>query len=298
MIPACPNNKCIQFQKKEFQKKDGKYYRRDDRHFIQRYKCQICSKKYSSSTRTLEYRQKKRTVNRLVKADLSSGVSIRRCAYKIGIHRTTVARKLIYLAKKARLNQSKVLEQLRNQPVQNIQFDDLISSIHTKLKPVSISVVIDSNRRLILGASVSEIPSFGLLAKLSKSKYGYRKNMQPENLNTLLTNLKFAIHPNAIFKTDEHNKYPEIILKNYPEATHQQFKSKRASVAGLGELKNKSYDPLFMINHTLAMLRANINRLFRRTWCTSKKQESLQDHVDIFIDFFNQMIIEKNKIKL
>jgi hypothetical protein len=29
------------------------------------------------------------------------------------------------------------------------------------------------------------------------------------------------------------------------------------------------------------MLRANLNRLFRRTWCTTKKPEGLIDHLSI-----------------
>ena len=42
-------------------------------------------------------------------------------------------------------------------------------------------------------------------------------------------------------------------------------------MTGQGELRDKRFDPMFALNHTCAMLRANINRLFRRTWCTSKR---------------------------
>lgn len=295
MNRGCPNKNCKLYLQKAFQKKDGHYYRQDDRHFIQRFKCNFCGKKYSSSTDTLEFRQKKRSVNRMVRADLASGVSMRRCAYKIGIHRTTVARKLIYLAKKARQNHSQFLSNLQKNAITNLQFDDLITSVHTKLKPLSISVVIDPTSRLILGSVVSEIPAFGLIAKLSRKKYGKRQNHHPMNLDILLKKITPIIHPNVIIKTDEHKRYPELISKHFPHSIHTSYKGERASVAGLGELKNKKYDPLFMINHTLAMLRANINRLFRRTWCTSKHQSRLQDHVDLFVDFFNQMILEKSK---
>ena len=43
-----------------------------------------------------------------------------------------------------------------------------------------------------------------------------------------------------------------------------------APASGQGELKKAGKDPLFCINHTFAMLRANINRLIRKTWCTTK----------------------------
>jgi hypothetical protein len=64
-------------------------------------------------------------------------------------------------------------------------------------------------------------------------------------------------------------------------------------VTGQGELKKTTHDPLFAINHTLAMLRANINRLIRRTWCTTKKPERLIDHLWIYIRYHNTLIEEQ-----
>jgi IS1 family transposase len=156
-------------------------------------------------------------------------------------------------------------------------------------------VIIDSKNRLILGARVSEIPAFGKIAEISRRKYGRRENHHRKNLDKLFKSISSKIDPNAKFKTDEHQFYPILLKKYFPHCSHQRFKSMRASVAGLGELKSKKYDPLFMINHTLAMFRANINRLFRKTWCTSKSEELLQDHVDIFVDYFNQMRLESLK---
>ena len=48
-----------------------------------------------------------------------------------------------------------------------------------------------------------------------------------------------------------------------------------------GELKKRGKDPLFYINHTLAMLRANVNRLIRKTWCTTKDPAQLIYHLAI-----------------
>jgi hypothetical protein len=46
-----------------------------------------------------------------------------------------------------------------------MQMDDLITKENSKLKPLSASIAVDEDRRLILGAEVSEIPAFGHLAK-------------------------------------------------------------------------------------------------------------------------------------
>lgn len=293
MKQGCPNIYCLYYHQTNFQVKDGSYFRKDDSRKIQRYKCTYCFKKYSKATDTLEYRQKKRRYNQIIRNELSSGVSLRRCAYNLSLNRVTIARKLEYLAKKARLSQAEFLSSIQEHSLRYIQFDDLITSIHSKLKPLAISVIIDAKQRLILAAKVSVIPAFGHLAKISRNKYGRRKNEHPKNLDFLLSFVKPLIANQAQISTDQHKLYPELVKKHFPSATHLTYKGQRASVVGFGELKTKQYDPLFMINHTLAMLRANINRLFRRTWCTTKSVPQLQNHLDIFIDYFNCMVLEK-----
>jgi hypothetical protein len=50
-----------------------------------------------------------------------------------------------------------------------------------------------------------------------------------------------------------------------PKAKHTTFPSERGCVVGQGELKKVNFYPLFIVNHTCAMMRANINRLIRKT---------------------------------
>ena len=63
-------------------------------------------------------------------------------------------------------------------------------------------------------------------------------------------------------------------------------------MVGQGELKKIGKDPLFSLNHTAAMLRANINRLFRRTWRTTKKPERLADHIALYVWYHNSELIQ------
>jgi hypothetical protein len=67
----------------------------------------------------------------------------------------------------------------------------------------------------------------------------------------------------------------------------------KGSVVGQGQLKKVNFDPLFVVNHTCAMMRANINRLIRKTWCTTKDPLKLKDHLDVFIYFYNQSLLKK-----
>ncbi len=294
---GCPNSTCKVFKQTIFQKKDGFFYRFEDSRNIQRFKCKICQKKYSATTHTLEFRQKKRRINHMVHKLLSTGNSMRNCARTLGVSRHTIDRKLLYLSKKMKQSQHDLLLMWKNQPLMSLQIDDLITSIHTRLKPVSVSVVICSKTYMIVGAKVSEIPAFGKLAQISRKKYGRRQNLHPVSLDQLLKKLKPVIAHDALIETDDHKTYPILIKRNFPNAIHRSYKSQRASVVGMGELKTKSFDPLFAINQTLACFRYGIDRLIRRTWCTSKEMARLQDHIDLFIGYHNERKMKLMKRK-
>lgn len=216
----------------------------------------------------------------------SSGVSMRRMAKILNLHPITIKRKIDFLALKALRKQEKLREKLKGK-VCHVQLDDLITIEHTKLKPVSVSVAVDVNTRMILGAEVSQIPAFGHLAEISKKKYGYRKSELKEGLERLFKSISPCIQKDSLIESDKHKFYPEFIKKHLPTCEHKSYKSEKGCIAGQGELKKVIHDPIWAIDHTLAMLRANLNRLFRRTWCTTKKIEMLKKHLDIYIWYYN-----------
>ena len=220
-----------------------------------------------------------------------SGVSMRRAAIILGIHRTTVKRKLTYLAQLAQEHQNEYLN--GRTKVTQMQFDDLITIEHTKCKPLAVSLAVEEKTRVILGYEVSVIPASGHLAAISRKKYGHRPNQRPRALHRLLSKIKGQLSDQVHITTDEDKTYPYIIRKVLPNSIHSKYKSKRSAATGQGELKKVYRDPLFSINHTLAMLRANINRLFRRTWCTTKKIEYLHQHLALYMDYHNKVLVNK-----
>jgi len=202
-----------------------------------------------------------------------------------------VERKLIYLAKKAQLSQEKFLQSLKGE-VTHLQFDDLITIEHTKLKPLTVSIAVDVNTRSILGTQVGVIGAFGHLAELSRRKYGRRINEHKKTLRRLFEQIAPTVAQRALIRSDEHQFYSEMIEKYLPGRKYEQYLSVRSSVAGQGELKKTWRDPLFGINHTCAMLRANVNRLIRKTWCTTKTPMMLERHLMIYVDYHNSIYLK------
>ena len=289
MKTTCPNSLCAC---PYFIVKDGSFYRREDSKMIQRFRCKSCGTRFSNATFTETYRQKKRRVNAPLLKLLSSGVSIRRSALLLGVNRRTVERKLPFLASRCRRINQRVLNQFQGRFF-NIQIDDLITKENSKLKPLSVSIAVDENRRLILGAEVSQIPAFGHLAKSAVKKYGTRKDEHFEGLTRLFQKISPIVSSEVQIKSDEHQRYPGFISAYLPRARHLTFPGQRGCVVGQGELKKVNFDPLFIVNHTCALLRANINRLIRKTWCTTKDPLRLKDHLDVFIYFHNQNLLRK-----
>lgn len=298
MTPSCPycslqdslvqNADSIQFF--------GTFHRRCDSRKIQRFRCLLCRRTFSNATRQSCYRQRKRKVNEPLRRLLCSGVSLRRSAKLLHLSRRTVARKLIFLGLKSR----EFFDRYSRENLlscQEVEFDDLETFEHTKLKPLSITLMVQAQSRRILGFTVAQMPAKGLLAALSLKKYGYRADKRQIKRAKLFEALKPLVDERALIRSDQNPHYPILVKRFFPQGVHQSFESRRGCVVGQGELKKIGFDPLFSLNHTCAMLRANINRLFRRTWCTTKKSERLADHIAIYVNYHNEMIDEQLRKK-
>ncbi len=290
MRPQCPG--CP--ESSQHIVRDGTFKRACDSRHIQRFRCKTCGLGFSASTGTPRYRQKCRRINPRLKSLFCKGLSQRELADELNVSRKTIARRITWLADEARALQRRHMEQYVEQKglFKQLQFDELHTFEHTKCKPTTIGIVAEQTTRFILGHCVAQIPASGHLAAISRKKYGKRADQSGTARNDLFEELAPFIDEKLCIKTDEHKRYPGEIKKHFPDATHVQYKSIKGCVTGQGEMKKTQFDPLFSINHTLAMLRYKINRLARRTWCTTKLNARLDDHVALYIDVHNRKLID------
>jgi len=226
---------------------------------------------------------------------LGNSVSQRATAKVLGINRKTVVRKLLFLglqAQRARLKRLGDLGQRKDKLVA-IQFDEMESFERSKCLPLSIPLAVVAGTREILSFRVGSMPAKGPLAAISRKKYGAREDERPKIAYSLFEEIRPALSPEVRITSDQNPKYPDWIRPHFPKATHRAVKGKRGCVVGQGELKRVVFDPLFSLNHTCAMLRANINRLFRRTWCTTKRADRLAAHIELYVQIHNRKIFEE-----
>lgn len=291
-IPDCP--RCCTFPRSTAcaVMMAGSFKRASREAPIRRYLCFDCGKGFSEATLTREYRQRKRHLNDPLFKLLSSCVSMRRSAKLLGTARRTVERRLPYLAQVALDHHNTFLAS--RPPVQDVHFDDMESWIHTKLKPVSIPLAVEHPQRLILAFDVVSMPAKGRLAKKSLAKYGKRADHRRKGWQHTLSIVNQLTNTKIInITSDSHSCYSDQIRLHIANANHIQVKGRRGCVVGQGELKRGGQDPLFSLNQTAAMFRANVNRLVRRTWCTSKTIENLKCHMKIYTLWHNETIMAK-----
>ena len=293
MKRQCPDSDCSSHNaspKVSTIVRKGFYFRRSDGQRISRFRCTVCRKSFSSGSLLPCYRQKKRKLNHPLFLLLSSGVSQRRAAILLRVNRKTVVRKFRFLAAQARLEHQDWLQVLSKSPLSAVQFDDLETSEHTKCKPLSVALAVEPESRKILGFQVSSMPAKGHLARIAYRKYGPRDDRRSEGWNALFSSLKSVVTPTAVWLSDENPHYPRHLRAHHPKACHRTTPGRRPCIAGQGELKKALFDPLFSLNHTCAMLRANLNRLFRKTWCSTKTQQGLIDHLSIYVRYHNRTL--------
>ena len=290
--PVCkakniPNKDC-NTGKKHVQKY-GSFRRKSDSKRIQRYKCLLCNNTFSTACKDPAYRQKKRRLNHKIKILSSSHCSMRRIAIMLNTTRVTVARKCEFLGKKAMIEHTKLMKN-KIYKEKEIQFDELQTIEHTNCKPLAVAVAVAKKSRKILGFSVSKMPPPVYLAKISLKKYGNRPDCRPEGLKLLFKQLTPIIDANTIIHFDKHSYYKPLIKQYFPKVAYIQSNSDKSSIAGQGILKKQYKDPLFTVNHTLAMMRANINRLIHKTWCTTKDPTRLVYHLAIYMSVHNSYL--------
>ena len=290
-VLMCPHCKeAINFIKR------GVYRRPSDQKKIQRYQCKNCAKSFSDQCHSFDFRLRKRRINQSVFRLLSKGNSQRGCAQILGVHPKTIARRVTRFGSCAKKHLRSFQKKTRN--ICEVVFDEMESFEHTKLKPLTIPLAVENKTRKILALDVGKIAAKGHLAEISKRKYGKRMCQRKKVLESLFHQFTPMVDPFCLLKSDESQHYPNVVKKHLKEATHKTYKGRKAAVTGQGELKKGKHDPLFYFNHTAGMIRDNIKRLARRTWCTTKKIERLLDLLHIYAFYHNQILGGKKRVSI
>jgi len=214
----------------------------------------------------------------------ASGMTQRRMALVLKANRKTIVRKFRYLALLCRKQHRRVIKRGELQ-TSHVQFDEMQTFEHTKLKPVTIAVAVRAKTGEIVDMRAAPIPYQGPLAPLAFRKYGPRPSRAKEAATRCLKKVRACSKPTLTLTTDSHPAYPSWIQKLLPHATHRQ--TLRRMPERKTDRKNKD-DALFTLNYTCAKVRNDLSRMARKTWVTTKRIARLQAHLNLYLAWVNR----------
>lgn len=278
----CPNKSCKNHQSSvdKFVRK-GHFYIKCLNQYVRKFQCRSCMKVFSSRTFKIDYRHKRMDKNLLFVKMLIEGNSIRGISRMIGLTYKNTYNKFLWFRSLVEEEKKKLSYQAKK-----LQIDELETFHHTKCKPLSVVMIVNEKHQL-LEAKVAEMPAKGKLAAFSRKKYGYRKDERKEKISEALRSVKEKLkHPPVLIESDASPAYPNQVARYFSGVKFIQYNQSKKEKHRLNlheTLHKKKFDPLFAVNHKCALLRRRLSRLARRTWCTTKKPENLQLHLDIFM---------------
>ena len=269
----------------------GRFHRACDGRTVQRFLCLECCRTFSTQTFRVDYRLKKPNLSLSLFGPFISKVTHRQAARVLGCSRRTVAHRLGLLGDHCRSFHRWRLSQAAGKlrPSKVFQLDELETFEHSRrLAPLTMPVLIERSSYFILDLETAPLPCRGGLSKgdrLRKEererRLGRRKSGSRKAVERCVDTLANVMACSAVVRvqTDRKVTYAPILERSFgSRLAHQRHSSKE---------KRDYKNPLFPINHTLAMMRDGISRLVRRSWAASKLRERLERHAWIWVTWRN-----------
>jgi hypothetical protein len=169
------------------------------------------------------------------------------------------------------------------------QLDELETFEHSRrLAPVTMPVLIERKSYFVVDLETAALPCRGRLSGKNRKRkerreneHGVRRSGSTEAVRKCFDTL--ARHHSRVgpvrVQTDKKSSYRAILRRRFGSRLAHE---RHSSIA-----KRDYSNPLFPINHTLAMMRDGISRLVRRTWAASKLRAKLERHAWIWVVWRN-----------
>lgn len=277
--------------------KKGYYKNKNDHQPVPRYQCKACKKFFGSHTSLPTYRQKKPQLNHQIYQLYASATSMRRLARVLKCNLKTVANKLFFIASQARLYHE---NHIQNKGIQTsyVQFDEMETFEHTRLKPLSVAIAVRS-KMLPVGKSqhyseiidikVATMNSHGHNSALAQQIYGIRPDTRVQACEDVLKTVAKCqrFGDTLTIRTDAKRAYISSIQKILPTATHQSVLSRATP--------STTSNPMFPFNVVAGKIRHDMSRMARRSWVTTKSIRALEAHLDLYIAWNNRYPIFQTK---
>ena len=277
--PRCPNTSCPEHRhpQRRFFLKKGYYHPRCRPRPVPRFKCRTCLRGFSRQTFRADYRDHRPDLNLRLFISIASGIGLRQTSRNLGLTLRCTELKFRKVARHLR----DINLNLRG-PLpagSRLQFDELETyEGRRNTRPLSVPVLIDRETRFLIWTEAATIRPHGRMSEARRQaivdderRFGPRKDTSRKAVLVTLRRGAALVehHERVVLETDEKSTYPGLAAEAFgaERLDHLTTNSKLARM---------TWNPLFPINHTEAMLRDLSGRLRRESWLVSKEREYLE----------------------
>src|ERR1017187_5050050 len=271
ICPHCDSNKTV---------KSGRYRHKRNRNLIQKYKCHNCNSYFSDQTLSKTCGQKRPDLNQKIMEHICGGVGILRTASILKTTKTTVQRKIKFLAEACDTFQKKYMSTWTKEP--SFQFDEMETCEAGRYYTVGIPVVVEKKSHFIVGSTAQYLKSRCQYPKI-KEKHDSRHKEEIDKRDEIVKSqiaLARLMKPEGMIEidTDSFASYKKYMTDVFgKELQHNTF------LASSEEDK----DRLFPVNNVMACMRADKAMLRMDTWHICKDKERLSNHLKIYTFYSN-----------
>ena len=237
----------------------------------QKYQCKDCKKIFTKRTGTPNYRKRKQHLRDQITRRYCEKQSLRGLSRTMNASYPTIVK---YFRENAELARQANKKRLGKGLVTSyVQFDQLETYEHTKRKPVGIQISIRWKTGEIVSAKVGYISIRALSVSKEYSENWNVKARKSYHTLSMILDTKKALNKNASTITCDKEKSQLNLLQDF---CHEDFITIAPSSA-----ENKRIDRVFR------RIRNDVSRLNRKTICTTKDINQLQNHLDLYTEYHN-----------
>ena len=288
--PRCPNRRCPNhlFPAPLFYWRNGFYQPKCRSQPQRRFRCRACRLSFSRQTFRMDYRDHKPHLNALLFESIASGLGLRQNARNLGLSLRSTELKFRKIGRHLwRLNANLRGPLPKGATFQLDEFETYEGRRNTR--PLSVPVLIETETRFVVWAEPATIRPRGKRTaareraiRADEKRHGKRVDRSRRALRRTLRRAAAmaAGLERVVLHTDEKSSYPKLAAEAFgaERLEHRTTNSR---------LARGTWNPLFAINHTEAMLRDLLGRLRRESWLVSKKRRYLNLALHYFAAYRN-----------
>ena len=307
--PRCPREDCPNHTAPE-----GRWFVRKNTYWplcqprpLKRYLCKGCNRTFSRQSFRMDRWDKKPWLNPRVLEDLGSGLGLRETARRLKMGREALTQKSRKIAHHCKHLHRNMLGRI--ELGSGFMMDEAVTFEEDRgTNHLGFAVLIHTSSYMILGARAEPMAPQGKRSeerekKIAKkeAKEGKRRDQTKRAVIAVSLAMVDAIKqrkdppPTIVVKTDMKDTYHPI-LKAVQKRRLPKVNLIHRTYKGDG-YKRDWMNPLFRINHTLALMRDRMSRLRRRSWLVSKRRRFLNLMTSVFLCFRNLVRPWKNGAK-